>query len=164
MAHARHPRIITKFEQPWTPMSHDNGDIAITPRQYRFAIDTIPGWCGPPCGRQRRLPQPALARLHGFQPEAGHRLRMAGRRVPGRPAPVVDHWHSIWNPGQPGEFESALRRHDGRGIAGSCSGVAAVHERGIVGQMVRTDDGHRGPQAAEEELQRQTAHLDEWFA
>jgi PAS domain S-box-containing protein len=145
-------------------MSDNTADIATLHDQYRVAIDTIPGlvWTSLPDGYVDFLNQRWLD-------YTGLTLEQAmgwGWQVAVCPADLprlVTYWRSLLASGQPGEIEARLRRHDGVDRWFLFRGVPQHDERGQVvkwyGQTTDIEDRKR----AEEELTRQTAHLDELF-
>jgi PAS domain S-box-containing protein len=139
-------------------------DVAGSSDQFRIAIDTIPGlvWTALADGyidflNQRWLDYTGLtfeqARGWGWQaavcPEDLPRL--------------VEYWKSVLASGKPGEIEARLRRYDGVDRWFLFRGVPQYDDRGNVvkwyGQTMDIEDRKR----AEEELKKQTAHLDELF-
>jgi PAS domain S-box-containing protein len=145
-------------------MSDATADIATLHDQYRVAIDATPGlvWTALPDGyvdfvNQRWLEYTGLT----FEQASGCGWQAAV--CPDDLPRLVDYWHSILESGKPGEFEARLRRHDGVDRWFLFRGVPQYDDRGGVikwyGQTTDIEDRKR----AEEELKRQTAHLDELF-
>jgi PAS domain S-box-containing protein len=140
------------------------GEPDPSPDQFRLAIDTIPGlvWTALPDGHidflnQRWLDYTGLA----FEEACGWGWQ---RAVASEDLPrLVEYWRSLLESGRPGEIEARLRRHDGMDRWFLFRGVPLHDERGQVvkwyGQTTDIEDRKR----AEEEVAKQTAHLDELF-
>ena len=145
-------------------MSHDIADVATLPDPYRLAIDTIPGlvWTSLPDGNVDFLNQRWLD-YTGLSHEQAIGCGWQSAVCPDDLPRLVDYWGSIVGSGEPGEFEARLRRHDGVDRWFLFRGVPQYDDRGSVikwyGQTTDIEDRKR----AEEELKRQTAHLDELF-
>ena len=145
-------------------MSHDTADIATLPDPYRYAIDTIPGlvWTSLPDGNVDFLNQRWLD-YTGLSLEQAVGCGWQSAVCPDDLPRLVDYWGSIVESGKPGEFEARLRRRDGVDRWFLFRGVPQYDDRGGVikwyGQTTDIEDRKR----AEEELKRQTAHLDELF-
>src|SRR5882724_1304595 len=145
-------------------VAKDGADVATLHDQYRLAIDTIPGlvWTALPDGQidflnQRWLEYTGLT----FEEAIGWGWQ-AAVCPEDRPA-LVDYWRSLLASGRPGETEARLRRHDGVNRWFLFRGVPQFDDKGDLvkwyGQTVDIEDRKR----AEEELKKQTAHLDELF-
>jgi PAS domain S-box-containing protein len=147
---------------------HEDGrpmsDLATLHDQDRLAIDTIPGlvWTALPDGRidflnQRWLEYTGLTleQASGW----GWQVAVRPEDLPG----LVEYWRSVLVSGQPGETEARLRRHDGVDRWFLFRAVPQYDDRGTLvkwyGQTTDIEDRKR----AEEELKKQTAHLDELF-
>jgi PAS domain S-box-containing protein len=138
-----------------TPASND---------QFRLAIDTIPGlvWTARPDGHIDFLNQRWLE-YTGLTLEAasgwGWQAAVCPDDLPG----LLDYWRAVVESGAPGETEARLRRHDGVDRWFLFRGVPKYDEHGTLvkwyGQTTDIEDRKR----AEEELKKQTAHLDELF-
>lgn len=138
--------------------------LANSPDQYRLAIDTIPGlvWTARPDGYIDFLNQRWLDYTGLTLEEAsgwGWQAAICPEDLPG----LVDYWRSVLASGQSAETVARLRRHDGVDRWFLFRGVPRYDERGNLvkwyGQTTDIDDRKR----AEEELKKQTAHLDELF-
>lgn len=142
----------------------DGADFPGALDQFRIAIDTIPGlvWTALPDGHvdflnQRWLEYTGLtleqARGWGWQ------LAVSPEDLPR----LVEYWQSVLASGKPGEIEARLRRRDGVDRWFLFRGVPQHDDRGNLvkwyGQTTDIEDRKR----AEEELKKQTAHLDELF-
>ena len=142
----------------------DGPDTATLPDQYRLAIDSIPGlvWTAQPDGyidflNQRWLDYTGLTLEEASG--SGWQAAVCPEDLPG----LLDHWRSALASGTPVETEARLRRHDGMDRWFLFRGVPQYDERGILvkwyGQTTDIEDRKR----AEEEVKKQTAHLDELF-
>jgi PAS domain S-box-containing protein len=132
--------------------------------QFRLAIDTIPGlvWTARPDGHIDFLNQRWLEYTGLTLEEAsgwGWQAAVYPDDLPG----LVEYWRSVLEVGTPGETEARLRRHDGVDRWFLFRAVPQYDEDGHVvkwyGQTTDIEDRKR----AEEELKKQTAHLDELF-
>lgn len=131
---------------------------------FRVAIDTIPGlvWTAQPDGYIDFLNQRWLEYTGLTLEEAkgwGWQSAVYPDDLPG----LMDYWRSVLGAGTPGETEARLRRHDGVDRWFLFRAVPQYDERGKLlkwyGQTTDIEDRKR----AEEELKKQTAHLDELF-
>jgi PAS domain S-box-containing protein len=142
----------------------DGADFSGAIDQFRIAIDTMPGlvWTALPDGHvdflnQRWLEYTGLtleqARGWGWQ------VAVSPEDLPR----LVEYWQSVLASGKPGEIEARLRRHDGVDRWFLFRDVPQYDDRGNLlkwyGQTTDIEDRKR----AEEELKKQTAHLDELF-
>ena len=145
-------------------VAKDAADVATLHDQYRLAIDTIPGlvWTALPDGRidflnQRWLDYTGLTL--GEAIGCGWEAAVCPADLPA----LLDYWRSLLASGRPGETEARLRRHDGVNRWFLFRGVPQFDDKGDLvkwyGQTVDIEDRKR----AEEELKKQTAHLDELF-
>jgi PAS domain S-box-containing protein len=132
--------------------------------QFRLAIDKIPGlvWTARPDGHidflnQRWLEYTGLTleQASGW----GWQAAVCPDDLPG----LMEYWRSALEAGTPGETEARLRRHDGVDRWFLFRGVPQYDDDGRLvkwyGQTMDIEDRKR----AEEELKKQTAHLDELF-
>ena len=152
----------------------DGADIAVLGRefeamqalkdQFRLAIDTIPGlvWTTRPDGYVTFLNRRWLDYTGLTLEEAsgwGWRAAVSPDDLPA----LTAFWQSILASGKPGETEARLRRHDGADRWFLFRAVPQYDEQGSLvkwyGQNTDIEDRKR----AEEELKKQTAHLDELF-
>ena len=145
-------------------VAHDGAEITALSDQYRLAIDTIPGlvWTARPDGYIDFLNQRWLEYTGLTLEEAtgsGWQAAVCPDDLPG----LVDYWRSVLASGQPGETEARLRRYDGVDRWFLFRGVPQYDDRGELvkwyGQTTDIEDRKR----AEEEVKKQTAHLDELF-
>jgi PAS domain S-box-containing protein len=145
-------------------VSREPADIATLPDQYRLAIDSIPGlvWTAQPDGHLDFLNQRWLEYTGLTLEQAsgwGWQAAVCPEDLPG----LMVYWRSMLATGKPGETEARLRRHDGVDRWFLFRGVPQYDERGNLvkwyGQTIDIEDRKR----AEEELKKQTAHLDELF-
>jgi len=145
-------------------VAKDAADVATLHDQYRLAIDTIPGlvWTALPDGRidflnQRWLDYTGLTL--GEAIGCGWEAAVCPADLPA----LLDYWRSLLASGRPGETEARLRRYDGVNRWFLFRGVPQFDDKGDLvkwyGQTVDIEDRKR----AEEELKKQTAHLDELF-
>ncbi len=132
--------------------------------QFRLAIDTIPGlvWTARPDGHITFLNRRWLEYTGLTLEEAsgwGWQVAVAPEDQPA----LTAYWQSVLASGQAGETEARLRRHDGVDRWFLFRAVPQYDERGNLvkwyGQTTDIEDRKR----AEEELKKQTAHLDELF-
>ena len=139
-------------------------DLALPNDQFRIAIDTIPGlvWTALPNGYIDFLNQRWLEYTGLTLEEAsgwGWQVAVCPEDLPR----LVEYWKSLLASGEPGEIEARLRRHDGVDRWFLFRGVPQYDDGGNLvkwyGQTTDIEDRKR----AEEELKKQTAHLDELF-
>lgn len=138
--------------------------IQVPSDQFRLAIDTIPGlvWTARPDGYIDFLNRRWLE-YTGLTLQAasgwGWQSAVCPEDLPG----LVEYWRSILASGALGETEARLRRHDGVDRWFLFRAVPQFDESGTLvkwfGQTTDIEDRKR----AEEELKKQTAHLDELF-
>jgi PAS domain S-box-containing protein len=134
------------------------------PDQHRLAIDSIPGlvWTALPDGHIDFLNQRWLD-YTGLTLEEASGWGWQAAVCPDDLPDLMDFWRSVLASGAPGETEARLRRHDGVDRWFLFRGVPQYDERGNLvkwyGQTTDIEDRKR----AEEELKKQTAHLDELF-
>ena len=139
-------------------------DLAILPDQYRLAIDTLPGlvWTALPDGHIDFLNRRWLE-YTGLTLEQASGWGWQAAVCPEDLPRLVAYWRSVLESGEPGEIEARLRRHDGVDRWFLFRGVPQYDDRGNLvkwyGQTTDIEDRKR----AEEELKKQTAHLDELF-
>jgi PAS domain S-box-containing protein len=152
----------------------DAADIAVLGRafeemqalkdQFRLAIDTIPGlvWTARPDGHINFLNRRWLE-YTGLTLEQASGWGWQTAVVPEDLPALMTYWQSVVASGKPGETEARLRRHDGVDRWFLFRAVPQCDERGNLvkwyGQTTDIEDRKR----AEEELKKQTAHLDELF-
>ena len=142
----------------------DGVDVAASHDQFRLAIDSIPGlvWTALPDGRVDFLNQRWLE-YTGLTLEQASGWGWQAAVCPDDLPRLVDYWQSVLASGKPGEIEARLRRHDGVDRWFLFRGVPHYDDRGGLvkwyGQTTDIEDRRR----AEEELKKQTAHLDELF-
>jgi PAS domain S-box-containing protein len=132
--------------------------------KFRIAIDTIPGlvWTALPDGYVDFLNQRWLD-YTGMTLEQAIGWGWQAAISPQDVSRLVDYWKSVLAAGKPGEIEARLRRHDGVDRWFLFRGVPQYDDRGNLikwyGQTIDIEDRKH----AEEELKKQTAHLDELF-
>ncbi|MEA2723022.1 MAG: hypothetical protein QOH59_793 [Gemmatimonadales bacterium] len=152
----------------------DGADIAVLGRafeemqalkdQFRLAIDTIPGlvWTARPDGHITFLNRRWLEYTGLTLEEASGWGWQVAVSPEDQPA-LTAYWQSVLASGQPGETEARLRRHDGVDRWFLFRAVPQYDAQGTLvkwyGQTIDIEDRRR----AEEELKKQTAHLDELF-
>ena len=145
-------------------VAKDAADVATLHDQYRLAIDTIPGlvWTALPDGRIDFLNQRWLE-YTGLTLEEAIGCGWEAAVCPADLPALLDYWRSLLVSGRPGETEARLRRYDGVNRWFLFRGVPQYDDKGELvkwyGQTVDIEDRKR----AEEELKKQTAHLDELF-
>jgi PAS domain S-box-containing protein len=139
-------------------------EVAALFDQFRVAIDTIPGlvWTALPNGHIDFLNQRWLEYTGMTLEEAsgwGWQKAVSPDDLPR----LLEYWRSVLASGRPGEIEARLRRYDGVDRWFLFRGVPQYDDRGNLvkwyGQTTDIQDRKR----AEEELKKQTAHLDELF-
>ncbi len=144
--------------------AQDGVDAAASDDRFRLAIDTIPGlvWTAHPDGYIDFLNRRWLEYTGLTLEEAsgwGWQAAVCPEDLPG----LRDYWQSVLAAAAPGETEARLRRHDGVDRWFLFRAVPQYDERGNLikwyGQTTDIEDRKR----AEEELKKQTAHLDELF-
>ena len=154
--------------------AQDGADIAVLGRafeemqalsdQFRLAIDTIPGlvWTARPDGHINFLNRRWLE-YTGLTLEEASGWGWQAAVFPDDLPALTAYWQSVLASGEPGETEARLRRHDGVDRWFLFRAVPQYDERGNLvqwyGQTTDIEDRKR----AEEELKKQTAHLDELF-
>ncbi|MFL5402652.1 MAG: PAS domain S-box protein [Gemmatimonadales bacterium] len=132
--------------------------------QFRLAIDSIPGlvWTALPDGYIDFLNQRWLE-YTGLTLEEARGWGWQAAVCPDDLPRLVEYWRSTLISGKPGEIEARLRRHDGTDRWFLFRGLPQYDERGNLvkwyGQTTDIEDRKR----AEEELKKQTAHLEELF-
>ena len=132
--------------------------------QFRLAINTIPGlvWTARPDGYVTFLNRRWLE-YTGLTLEEASGWGWRAAVFPDDLRSLTAFWQSILASGKPGETEARLRRHDGADRWFLFRAVPQYDERGSLvkwyGQNTDIEDRKR----AEEELKKQTAHLDELF-
>jgi PAS domain S-box-containing protein len=132
--------------------------------QFRVAIDTIPGlvWTALPSGHIDFLNQRWLE-YTGLTLEEARGWGWQRAVCPDDLPRLVEYWRSVLAAGRPGEIEARLRRYDGVDRWFLFRGVPQYDDQGDLvkwyGQTTDIEDRKR----AEEELKKQTAHLDELF-
>jgi PAS domain S-box-containing protein len=142
----------------------DGADVPASNDQFRIAIDTIPGlvWTALPDGYVDFLNQRWLD-YTGLTLEQAIGWGWQTAISPEDRSRLVEYWRSVLAAGKPGEIEARLRRHDGVDRWFLFRGVPEYDEQGNLvkwyGQTTDIEDRKR----AEEELRKQTAHLDELF-
>ena len=145
-------------------IANDGVDVPSSNDQFRLAIDSIPGlvWTALPDGRVDFLNQRWLE-YTGLTLEQASGWGWQAAVCPDDLPRLVDYWQSVLASGKPGEIEARLRRHDGVDRWFLFRGVPYYDDRGDLvkwyGQTTDIEDRRR----AEEELKKQTAHLDELF-
>jgi PAS domain S-box-containing protein len=146
------------------PDGRDGADVAFLPDQYRLAIDTIPGlvWTARPDGYIDFLNQRWLE-YTGLTLEQATGWGWQAAVCPEDLPRLMAYWQSVLASGKPGDIEARLRRHDGVDRWFLFRGVPQHDEHGTLvkwyGETTDIEDRKR----AEEELKKQTAHLDELF-
>jgi PAS domain S-box-containing protein len=139
-------------------------NVLLPTDQYRLAIDTIPGlvWTALPDGHVDFLNRRWLEYTGLTLEQAlgwGWQAAVCPDDLPG----LLSYWQSVLASGKPGETEARLRRHDGVDRWFLFRGVPQYDEDGTLvkwfGQTTDIEDRRR----AEEEVAKQTAHLDELF-
>jgi PAS domain S-box-containing protein len=139
-------------------------DVPGSNDQFRIAIDTVPGlvWTALPDGYVDFLNQRWLD-YTGLTSEQAIGWGWQAAISPEDRSRLVEYWRSVLAAGKPGEIEARLRRHDGVDRWFLFRGVPEYDEQGKLvkwyGQTTDIEDRKR----AEEELRKQTAHLDELF-
>jgi PAS domain S-box-containing protein len=139
-------------------------DLSGCADQFRTAIDTIPGlvWTALPDGYIDFLNERWLD-YTGLTLEQASGWGWQSAVCPDDLPRLAGYWRSMLESGKPGEIEARLRRHDGVDRWFLFRGVPQYDNRGSVikwyGQTTDIEDRKH----AEEELKRQTAHLDELF-
>jgi PAS domain S-box-containing protein len=142
----------------------DGSALATLHDPYRLAIDTIPGlaWTFLPDGQVDFLNRRWLD-YTGLRFEEAIGCGWQAAVCPEDLPRLVDYWHSVLASGAPGEMEARLRRHDGVHRWFLFRGVPLYDDQGNLvkwyGQTTDIEDRKR----AEEELKKQTTHLDELF-
>jgi PAS domain S-box-containing protein len=132
--------------------------------QFRLAIDSIPElvWTALPDGYIDFLNQRWLE-YTGLTLEEARGWGWQAAVCPDDLPRLVEYWRSTLISGKPGEIEARLRRHDGTDRWFLFRGLPQYDERRNLvkwyGQTTDIEDRKR----AEEELKKQTAHLDELF-
>jgi PAS domain S-box-containing protein len=140
------------------------GEMQAASDQFRIAIDTIPGlvWTALPDGSVDFLNQRWLE-YTGLTLEQASGWGWQKAISPEDLSRLVEYWRSVLASGKPGEIEARLRRHDGVDRWFLFRGVPQYDEQGNLvkwyGQTMDIEDRRR----AEEEVKKQTAHLDELF-
>ena len=152
------------------PLSHMVGhptaleEMQALTDQFRLAIDSIPGlvWTALPDGHVDFLNQRWLE-YTGLTLEQASGWGWQVAVCPDDLPRLVEYWQSVLASGRPGEIEARLRRHDGTDRWFLFRGVPHYDDEGNLvkwyGQTTDIEDRKR----AEEELKKQTAHLDELF-
>ena len=132
--------------------------------RFRLAIDTIPGlvWTALPDGHIDFLNRRWLEYTGLTLEEAsgwGWQVAVAPDDLPR----LREYWRSVLAAGTPGEIEARLRRHDGVDRWFLFRAVPQYDERGVLIKWYGQTTDIEGRKRAEEEVKKQTAHLDELF-
>ncbi len=145
-------------------IARDGADVAASNDQFRLAIDTIPGlvWTARPDGHIDFLNRRWLE-YTGLTLEQASGWGWQAAVCPDDLTRLVEYWGSVLASGKPGEIEARLRRHDGVDRWFLFRAVPQYDDQGNrvkwYGETTDIEDRKR----AEEELKKQTAHLDELF-